>query len=140
MGSVVSSSLLHSGYILYIPGSSCIPLIPAHSQPCPKGSYCFSLETILIKTWVLGCLLRLRWHGCWMPQSTGPGGECVHSPMHMSRSFPPCSSEVPPSLSIATWTIPAPHSLSLTSVPGRRIPSSPSHGSALGHAREQQCG
>lgn len=92
------------------------------------------------KTWLLGCLLRLRWHCCWMLQFTGPGGECVHSPMHTSRPFSPCPSEVPPPHSIATWTIPAPHWLSLTSHTGRHLPSSPSQGSSLGHKQERRCG
>lgn len=92
------------------------------------------------KTWVLGCLLWLKWHCCWMLQCTGSGGECVHSPMHTSRRLSPCPSEVPPPHSIATWTIPAPHWLFLTSLAGRHLPSSPSQGSSLEHEQERWCG
>lgn len=72
-----------------------------------------------------GALLPLIWRHFWK-QDLGAGllaaaevallldasiyrsKKSVHSPMHTSRLFSPCPSEVPPPHSIATWTIPVP--------------------------------
>lgn len=63
----------------------------------------------------------------------------VHSSGYTPRPFFPRPSEVSPLQFIITWNIPTPPCLSLTSLTSKQIPSSPSHGSALGCMQEQRC-